>query len=464
VFAPLDLPVVRTSCVQRRCLERLTLLVLVFGAACDGPDPSSRERYVEGTSASESPTSRDDMDEDVGSTPSVAVAAAPYPGWGELTSACGDEHAQSLLSEVELDATDAGALEVAGDAGNDAGMAEAGARGGEARAARGLRDLGTLIGVALARQRLTDDDYAAVAARDFNLVTAENEMKWDATEPNDDRYTFGFGDAIAQFARDNDMLVKGHTLVWHSQLPSWVDRLEGGDAVREAMQDHIESVMAHYRDEFPGTVVVWDVVNEAIDSREDRAFYRDSVFHRELGEGFIAEAFEMAEAVDPDALLFYNDFGIESLGTKSQATFEMISELVESGVPIDGVGFQMHTIGIDAGPSVEDFRRNIQRYVDLGLFVSISEMDVNLCWGFESREQAIEGQRQRYYDIISTCLEFDECHSVSVWGMRDGDSWLNDQVVCEDPADRPWPLLFTDDFERKPAWWGVFDALSGCSP
>lgn len=465
-------------------LTTLGLLVATSCFACEGPDPSARARFVEGAGQ---------VTNDAGSRASEGAPAElePYPDWGDLTSACGAEHVSSVVQALEESALDrdapASETPLSNDAGTvhldaesfDAGSFDAGREGTAASDDGseepspprqldpneiGLRDLGYLIGTALATHRLGNAEYEAAAARNFNLVTPENEMKWDATEPTDDRFTFTRGDAIVQFAAENDMLVKGHTLVWHSQLPGWVSQLQGEDAVREAMTDHIEQVMGHYLSEFPGSVVVWDVVNEAIDSRGPQAFFRDSVFYTELGEGFIGEAFTIAHAMDPNALLFYNDYGIEALGAKSNATYEMVEALVDAGVPIDGVGFQMHTRGLDFGPSVSEFRQNLQRFVDLGLLVSITEMDVNLCSGFESRSEAISVQRERYRSLIDVCLEFEACHSISVWGMSDGGSWLNQQQPCDNPRLQPWPLLFTDEFERKPAWWGVFDALSGCTP
>jgi len=326
----------------------------------------------------------------------------------------------------------------------------------------GLRETGQRVGVALSAARLGDTVYADTAAREFNMVTPENEMKWDAIEPAPGSFRFTAADAIVEFAAEHDMQVRGHTLVWHSQLPDWATELEGAVAVREAMRRHIETTVAHFRDEFPGRVTAWDVVNEALDSNDDEVTYRDSVFYTELGESFVAEAFEMARQADPRALLFYNDYGIESLGAKSQATFEMLRDLVEAGVPIDGIGFQMHTLGIDRGPTRQDFAQNVERYVELGLLVTISEMDVSLCLGFDSPTQALAEQRVRYNQLLGTCLQHPECDSVTLWGVGDSDSWLNSYRPCDNPNFEPWPLAFDDEYQRKPAWSGAFDALTGC--
>lgn len=323
-----------------------------------------------------------------------------------------------------------------------------------------LRSHGKRIGTAISAARLGEAAYAKALAQQFNYGTAENEMKWDATEPTPGNFTFAAADSIADFAKQHEMSLKGHTLVWYSQLPAWVSALTG-ESVREAMTRHIEGSITHFREKYPGLVVSWDVVNEAIDTPMGVATLRDSVFLRELGEDYIAEAFRVARTADPDALLFYNDFGIEGTSAKANFAYEMIKKLVDAGVPIDGVGFQMHTGADDRGPSREELRTNIQRYVDLGLKVNISEMDVNLC-RYSNGPLALEQQRFRYNRIVSTCFEFEACESVAVWGVTDKYSWLNTFQTCSGAPYQAKPLILNDDYQRKPAFWGVYDALKGC--
>lgn len=333
-----------------------------------------------------------------------------------------------------------------------------------------LRDTERRIGVAVSANGLANPAYADTVAAHFNQVTAENEMKWDAIEPQPGVFDFSRADAIVSFARDNDMQVRGHALVWHSQLPAWMEALTGADAVREAMTRHIQTVVTHFRDTFPGTVVAWDVVNEAMNVMQGgmggMAVYRDSVFYRELGEGFIAEAFQIARAADPDVALFYNDFGVEGTnGAKSTGTFEMVSALVNAGVPIDGMGFQMHTGPLDQGPNAADFAANVARYAGLGLEVEVTEMDVTLC-SIGTNVLGLELQRFRYNQILSACLDSPACRSVSLWGVADGNSWLNMNGCTQGMLmldTLPSPLAFDDSHARKPAWWGIYDALSGCT-
>jgi endo-1,4-beta-xylanase len=325
-----------------------------------------------------------------------------------------------------------------------------------------LRETGMRVGVALSAGRLSRTEYAETAAREFNYLTPENEMKWDTIEPSPAEFDFGPADTLMRFAEEHDMLVKGHVLIWQRQVPWWVESLSSEDQVREAMTRHIEGVVEHFRDEFPGRLIAWDVVNEALASEDGNISFRDSVFHRYLGEGYLAEAFEIAHRTDPDALLFYNDYGIEGLGNKSTATFELVSGLVEDGVPIHGVGFQMHTRVGDRGPSAEDFSENLARYAELGLPVNISELDVSVCDASGSLESRISAQQTRYNQLAGACLQIGQCLSITVWGLADGDSWLNTEAPCEDSGIQPSPLVFDDDYNRKPAWWGLLDALLGC--
>jgi endo-1,4-beta-xylanase len=308
------------------------------------------------------------------------------------------------------------------------------------------------VGVALNASHLGEAQYAE-RARQFNYVTAENEMKWDATEPSQGNFTFGPGDQIVSFAQANDMAVKGHTLVWYSQLPTWVSSLSGEDAVRKAMVDHINGMMAHYK----GKVVAWDVVNEVFED-DAGATRRQSVFQRALGDGYIEEAFRAARAADPDAKLYYNDYDIESDYPKADAAYEMVAGLVAKDVPIDGVGMQMHTRSREEDPPVAEFIANVERYLALGLEVVVSEMDVRLCTG-----TTLEQAAQRYHDIVLACVARRGCSDITVWGITDQYSWLNSQTLSCVDSGAPRPLLWDDAYAEKPAYAALLDALMGRS-
>ena len=316
-----------------------------------------------------------------------------------------------------------------------------------------LKDAGACtgrpVGVALSIRYLDEPEYAERALH-FNYVTPEDEMKWDVTEPQRGVFTFDQGDQIVEFAEANGMTVKGHTLLWHNQLPAWLTNLNNATDVRSAMLGHIEGVMDHYR----GRVIAWDVVNEAFN---DDATRRDSIFQRHLGDSYIEEAFIAARAADPTVKLYYNDYDIESAYDKADAVYEMVADFVARDIPIDGVGMQMHTRTRDEDPPVPEFIFNLERILALGLEVVISEMDVRLC-----DDGTFEKQAQRYHDIVAACIARPGCNAVTVWGITDKYSFLNARtdLVCQG-ADPPRPLLWDDDYNVKPAYDGLLEALAG---
>jgi endo-1,4-beta-xylanase len=307
----------------------------------------------------------------------------------------------------------------------------------------GAAQSGRLIGVALGAARLSEADYARTAATHFNYATPENEMKWDATEATRNTFTFDRGDAVVGFAAEAGMKVKGHTLVWHSQLPPWVSAITDTTELREVMINHITQVVSHYR----GKVVAWDVVNEAW--TESGHALRITVFSQYLGAGFIDDAFNAAHAADPDARLYYNDYGADGLGPKSDAIYNMVKGMLARGVPIHGVGLQMHTAPADS-PAAVDIAANMQRLGALGVDVAITELDVQLCAG------DLDAQSRRFHDIVTACVAQSSCKAVTVWGVTDKYSWRNGQTCAV-----PRPLLFDDDYVPKPAHVGVLDALLG---
>lgn len=251
--------------------------------------------------------------------------------------------------------------DVAGSGGAAGGVAATGGTGGATGgtglavdAGTGARDGGTdvqpptplksaaartgrMIGAALSANHLSDLLYASTAANHLNSATPENEMKWDATEPTRNVFTFERGDAIVAFAAQHGMQVRGHTLVWHSQLPSWVSSIQDTADMRTAMINHITQVALHYR----GKVVAWDVVNEAV--ADGGQTLRATPFAQWIGARYIDDAFIAARAADPDARLYYNDYGAEGRNGKSDYVYTMVQGMLARGVPIDGVGLQMHT-------------------------------------------------------------------------------------------------------------------------
>lgn len=308
----------------------------------------------------------------------------------------------------------------------------------DAAAARGM-----LVGTAVQSRLLAGGTYSSVVAREFNYLTAEYEMKWDVIEPTPGASNFGPGDEIVGFAMAHGMRMKGHTLIWHGQTPSWVNSLSPAQ-LRTAFEQHITRVAAHYR----GQIDAWDVVNEAV--ADDGLGLRDTVFRLRLGDSYLADAFRLARQADPSARLFYNDYGGEGLNAKSDRIFELVRDLRQAGVPIHGVGLQMH---ISAGnrPSDASIAANIRRLAALGLVVHVSEMDVRINNVPGTQAAWLDAQRATYRDVVRVCVLEPACEAVTFWGFTDAHSWISGDA----------PLLFDGQYNPKPAYFGVLDAFRG---
>jgi endo-1,4-beta-xylanase len=309
-----------------------------------------------------------------------------------------------------------------------------------------LRQTEHRVGVAVDAERLVDDaTYARVVAAEFNALTPENAMKWGPIHPDPERWDFAPADAIVGFAEAHAMRVKGHALVWHLQLPDWALALTG-DALKQAMIDHIHTLVSRYR----GRVAAWDVVNEAL---LDDGSWRPTPFHEALGEEYVALAFAAAHDADPDAELLYNDYGAEGSGAKADAVLQLVAGLQARGVPIHGVGLQMH-VGYYGRPQAEAVRANVARLSALGLHVNISEMDVTIRFlGGRDESAQLARQGQVYEDLIAAAVRGGAA-AVTVWGLRDDQSWLDALFGAGNHA-----LLFDERYQKKPAYRGVRAAL-----
>ncbi|MFJ7271922.1 endo-1,4-beta-xylanase [Streptomyces sp. NPDC099050] len=294
---------------------------------------------------------------------------------------------------------------------------------------------GRYFGTAIASGRLGDSAYTTIAGREFNSVTPENEMKIDATEPQQGQFNFAAGDRVYNWAVQNGKQVRGHTLAWHSQQPGWMQSLSGS-TLRQAMTNHINGVMAHYK----GKIVQWDVVNEAFEDGTSGA-RRNSNLQR-TGNDWIEVAFRTARAADPAAKLCYNDYNVENwTWAKTQAMYAMVRDFKQRGVPIDCVGFQSH-FNSDS-PYNSNFRTTLQSFAALGVDVAVTELDI----------QGASGTT--YANVTNDCLAVPRCLGITVWGVRDTDSWRPEHS----------PLLFNGDGSKKAAYSSVLNALNaGSSP
>ncbi|MGW0547893.1 endo-1,4-beta-xylanase [Streptomyces altiplanensis] len=293
---------------------------------------------------------------------------------------------------------------------------------------------GRYFGTAIASGRLNDSAYTTIAGREFNSVTAENEMKIDATEPQQGQFNFTAGDRVYNWAVQNGKQVRGHTLAWHSQQPGWMQNLSGS-ALRQAMTNHINGVMGHYK----GKITQWDVVNEAFADGTSGA-RRDSNLQRS-GNDWIEVAFRTARAADPAAKLCYNDYNVENwTWAKTQAMYAMVRDFKQRGVPIDCVGFQSH-FNSDS-PYNSNFRTTLQSFAALGVDVAITELDIQ------------GASATTYANVTNDCLAVPRCLGITVWGVRDTDSWRPEHS----------PLLFNGDGSEKPAYTAVLNALNATSP
>ncbi|MFF5249959.1 endo-1,4-beta-xylanase [Streptosporangium sp. NPDC000095] len=314
-------------------------------------------------------------------------------------------------------------------------MVSAPAEAAESTLAAAAQQSGRYFGTAIAAGKLGDSQYTTIANREFDMITAENEMKINATEPNQNQFNFTNGDRIYNWAVQNGKRVRGHTLAWHSQQPGWMEAMSGNN-LRQAMINHINGVMNHYK----GKIYAWDVVNEAF-ADGNSGGRRDSNLQR-TGNDWIEVAFRTARAADPAAKLCYNDYNIDNWSwAKTQAVYNMVRDFKQRGVPIDCVGLQSHFNSQSAYNS--NYRTTISSFAALGVDVQITELDIQ------------GGSAQTYAAVVNDCLAVARCTGITVWGVRDSDSWLGANTS---------PLLFDGNGNKKAAYTSVLNALNAASP
>jgi endo-1,4-beta-xylanase len=313
---------------------------------------------------------------------------------------------------------------------------------------------------------LTVPSYANLLSSQYSMLEPGNAMKWDVTQPTQSTYNFKPGDELVAFAQKNGMRVRGHNLCWYTQFPSWLAPYAATATPAEMatlLQDHITTEVTHFNTQ----VFAWDVVNEAFNDPSGSAVpgLRDSIWYDQpgigqTGTGYIAQAFQWAHAADPHALLFYNDYNIEGPGPKFTAVLNMVQDFVKNGVPINGVGFEMH-LELGGYPTATGLAQNMQQLAALGIQVHITEMDVRLLLDSNGNASTADlaTQAQIYQSVMTVCLQQPNCTAFQVWGVSYNDSWIPSFFPGYGAA-----LPFDFNYNPTPAFSALMTAMQTTPP
>lgn len=312
------------------------------------------------------------------------------------------------------------------------------------------RYIGSAVNIRALR---TDGAYRETLAREYNILTPENELKFGSLVKRPNVYDFDAAQEIVDFAKANDMLVRGHTLIWHHQNPDWLkpENYTRNQAL-DLMQKHIFTTAGHFR----GDIYAWDVVNEAI---HDDGSLRETFWLQTIGPEYLEYAFKWAREADPRAKLFYNEYAADGISAKSDAMFQLLKDFKERDIPVDGVGFQMHFAIYDTPlfaqpPTQDELRRNMQRLADLGLEIHITELDVQIFQMPGNEDDRLKTQAEIYAGIMKVALENEQVKAIITWGFTDRYSWIPSFTGHPDA-----PLPFNEYYQPKPAYQALFQAL-----
>ncbi len=315
-----------------------------------------------------------------------------------------------------------------------------------------LKDLPFHFGAAVNASLLRSNaNYKALVVKEFSSITAENAMKFSATHPAENTYNWTDADEIVTLAQLNGKRIHGHTLNWYKSLPLWVTNFTGDAAAWEnLLKTHIQTVVGHFK----GKVASWDVVNEAF---EDNGTLRNSIWVQKLGADYIARAFQYANQADPSALLFYNDYGHEYSVAKRTAILNLVNDLKARGIPIHGIGLQMHTRYNQTDANIE---AAIVSAAATGLKVHIAELDIALnpdnISSLTYTTSLANLQAAKYKFIVKTfnAIPKAQQYGITTWNVTDADSWIPTEYNRPD-----WPLPFDKLYQRKAAYQGILDGV-----
>ena len=316
------------------------------------------------------------------------------------------------------------------------------------------------IGVAVNMRNISNPEQIAIIKKDFNSITAENDMKPQPTEPAYGQFNWENADKIANFCRGNGIKLRGHCLMWHAQIGEWMYKDEKGDLVSKEklfqnMKHHITAIVERYKD----VIYAWDVVNEAISDGgwqggrrgmgEHPSPYRNSPLYQIAGDEFIKKAFIYAREADPNVLLFYNDYNAADPG-KRDRIYNMVKSMKEEGVPIDGIGMQGHYNVY--GPSMEDVDAALTKYSTIVKHIHITELDIranqemggqlNFSRDGGNISQVVKTLQEDQYARLFKVLRKhkDVVDNVTFWNLSDRDSWL---------GARNYPLPYDENYKAK---------------
>ncbi len=330
-----------------------------------------------------------------------------------------------------------------------------------------------LIGAAINEDQILkkDEKSLSIVQKEHNTITPENSLKWMFIEPNPGNFNFDVSDKYVEYGLKNNMHIVGHALVWHSQLADYMNNVKDSTTMYYHIKNHINTLAGRYK----GKINTWDVVNEALN--EDGSL-RQSVFFKTIGEGYIEEAFKLAEKADPKADLVYNDYNLCN-SEKREGAINLVKNLQSKNIKINGVGIQAHW-QLNT-PSLEEIEKSIIAFSQLGLKVMFTELDISVLpnpWELEGAEinqnfKKFEGDAKmnpypkalpdfmeeklakRYEDIFRLFLKHrDKISRITFWGVTDKHSWLNDWPI---KGRTNYPLLFDRNYQSKKAYQSIFD-------